>query len=137
MEDRGSCIQIDTSWQSLSLTVATGRDPRPALAKISEQPQFSTNCAVFPLPLSIVHLCSKFFLLDGLTCEQREKRSSHQRSLPPLLLTSSNQLLPTEASLSLLPQRSSCQPTYGSLYGSTRHPLLTNTPQAPPHSGSE
>ena len=100
MEDRGSCIQIDTSWQSLSLNVATGRDPRPALlAKISEQPQFSTNCPVFPLPLS-VHLCSKFFLLDGLTGEQREKRSSHQRSLPPLLLTSSTQPLPTEAPLS-------------------------------------
>ena len=172
-------IQIDTSWQSC---VGSCNRSRPwARAKIfsilKQLYRLSAAtaafihppmlCCVFVyLPLSIHPCCSKFFLLEGLTREQRRK-GAPTTSLPPLLphpptvcnnrspsLSSQRgaavyfifaflylcvficivihppTVLPTEASLSL-PQRSSCQPSYGSVYGSTSsHPYFSNqTPQ--------
>ena len=116
----------------VSLNAATGCDPATQ-QKYAAEPQFQLenqlSCFFPQRPLSILHLCSGFFLqlLDGRTREQREKRSSiPARGLPPLPLTSSNQQKP----LSLYCHRGAAVgATYGSLYGSNRHPLTT--PQAP------
>ena len=178
-------IQIDTSWQSLCwllqqvATLGPGKNILDSQAIVSS---FRCNSGLYPSTHAVlcicvfafIHLhpcCSKFFLLEGLTREQRRK-GAPTTSLPPLLPhppTVCNNRSPSLSShrgvavylylcifvfeyscicvsvfvllyilpqccqqkpLSL-PQRSSCQPSYGSVYGSTSsHPYFSNqTPQ--------
>ena len=91
-------IQIDTSWQSLCwllqqvATLGPGKNILDSQAIVSS---FRCNSGLYPpthavlciCVFAFIHLhpcCSKFFLLEGLTREQRRK-GAPTTSLPPLL----------------------------------------------------
>ena len=94
----GCGIQIDTSWQSLCwllqqvATLGPGKNILDSQAIVSS---FRCNSGLYPSTHAVlcicvfafIHLhpcCSKFFLLEGLTREQRRK-GAPTTSLPPLL----------------------------------------------------